>query len=249
MRISITAMYGCGRTVAPEDWYTASLPRPYRLYYVIGGHAYYTVGGERIPLKRKYFYLFPASMHFNVVQDKSDRLNHIYYDFMMNETVTSSEPLYCSVEDHPLLPTMLTLMENSILSYRYDGHTKLRDTVISTLETFLSLFLEIVEPKKTLSKDISQAIEYIEQNYMDEISVKEIARLVFLDEGYFIKKFKRELGVTPYSYIKNLRMAVARELRCGGQALKDAAQSAGFKYPSSYCRALSREKDKERSRK
>ena len=244
MKINVTALYGCGSCVAPEDWHTGGIPRPYRLYYVIGGKAYYTSGGERIPLTSGSFYLFPSSLPFNVVQDRCDRLNHLYYDFMMSPSVISSAPLTCSIEDHPTLKSLHALMAETVGSYDHGKGAELRDTVIKALEAFLSLFLEIASPEKLLSPDISRALEYIEQNYSEDISVGELARLVFLDEGYFIKKFKRELGTTPYAFIKNLRLAVARELRSGGSSLKDATATAGFKYPSSYCRAISRQRKK-----
>ena len=81
-------------------------------------------------------------------------------------------------------------------------------------------------------------MDYIERNYAEDISVKKIADMVFLDEDYFIRKFKKALGITPYAYIRNLRLAVAKELRYSGVSQKDAAASVGFKYASSYCRAI-----------
>ena len=243
MKISVTALYSCGSCVAPPDWDTKGSPRPYRLYYVIDGEAYYTERGERRRLLPKHFYLFPSSMPFNVQQDSENRLNHLYYDFMMTPSVVSAAPLCCSVDDHPLIQKLLTLMQESVNSYRYEKCSELEGVVISLLEGFLSLFLEIAPPKKTLDKDVVFALEYIEKNYAEEISVKGIAELVYLDEDYFIRKFKRSLGITPYAYIRNLRLAVARELRHGGESLTGAAASVGFKYPSSYCRALNKKRD------
>lgn len=237
MKISITALYTCGETIAPPDWDTSMMPRPYRLYYVIDGKAYYTVGGEKKELKKGHFYLFPSSMPFNVVQDSNARLNHLYYDFMMTPSVVSPEPLFCSAEDNILMISMLSVMRQSIQYYCCEGKHELFDTVVSSLATFLSLFLEITKPSKTIDSDIVTALTYIEQNYSDNISVKEIASLVFLDEDYFIKKFKKCLGITPYSYIRNLRMAVVKELRHNGVSLNRATSLAGFKYASSYCRA------------
>lgn len=237
MKITVTALYGCGQTVAPTDWYTKGIPRPYRLYYVISGRAYYSVGGERTELCKDHFYLFPSSMPFNVTQDGEDRLNHLYYDFMMTPSVVSAQPLVASLGDHPLIPPLLDLMRESVLSYRYGSHTELRGTVISLLEAFLSLLYEIAPTKMHIDTDILSAIEYIEENYREDITVKGIATLVHLDEDYFIRKFKRNLGITPYAYIRNLRLAVARELRYGGESLKNASSAVGFKYPSSYCRA------------
>ena len=135
-----------------------------------------------------------------------------------------------------------SLMRGSVREYRYEGHAELFDTVKSTLEAFLSLFFEIASPENTMSADIARALEYIEGNYAEDISVKKLSELLYLDEDYFIKKFKATLGITPYAYIKNLRMAVAKELRHNGASLKDATAAAGFKYSSSYCRAISKQR-------
>ena len=240
MKITVTALYSCGECVAPSDWNTSATPRPYRLYYVIGGEAHYTVGGVKKKLGQGCCYLFPSSMPFNVVQSEEHHLNHLYFDFMMNPTIVSTEPLCCRPEDHPLFPIMITLMRNCVQGYRYEKRRELYDTVVSALATFLSLFLEIAMPKRCMDNEIVGALEYIEQHYAEDISVKSIAGLLFLDEDYFIKKFKRYMGVTPYAYIRNLRMAVVRELCYNGEKLTDATALAGFKYPSSYCRAKRR---------
>ena len=244
MQIKVTAIYGCGECTAPPDWYTKGLPRPYRLYYVIEGVAHYSLGGEKTELLPGHFYLFPSSLPFTVEQDSKHRLNHLYYDFMMSPSVISATPLCCSTDEHTLLPAFLTLMRSSIKEYRYEGHAELFDTVISTLEAFLSLFLEIAKPKKEISADIIKALEYIESNYAEDIRVRDIADLLYLDEDYFIKKFKSTMGITPYAYIKNLRMAVTKELCKNGETLKSASATAGFKYPSSYCRAVAKRQEK-----
>lgn len=243
MKVKVTALYSCGMCIAPENWRTNGIPRPYRLYFILGGNAGYYMGGVRHTLEINKFYLFPSSMPFNTEQDMDDRLNHLYFDFMMSPSVISAEPLCCSADENPLFTPLLDLMKQSVTAYRYGGRSELRDTVISILEAFLALFLEISRPTKALSEDIVRALEYIEQSYSGDISVREVADAVYLEVGYFIKKFKAALGITPYAYIKNLRMAVARELRHGGESLKDASASAGFKYPSSYCRALSKQKN------
>ena len=242
MKITVTAIYGCGESVAPSDWHTLGIPRPYRLYYIIGGEAHYSLKGKKHRLMHNHFYLFPSSAPFNVEQNPNDRLNHLYYDFMMTPSVVSVAPMCCSPEDHPLLPVLLLLMRSSIQKYRYEGHRELFDTVKSSLDAFLSLFLEIARPDNTMSADIAKALEYIECNYAKDISIKKIAELLYLDEDYFIKKFKAAMGITPYAYIKNLRMAVTKELRHGGMSLKDATAAAGFKYSSSYCRAISKQR-------
>ena len=242
MKISSLVLYATGECIAPKDWNTSARPRPYRLYYVIDGEASYTVGGEKTRLLPGHFYLFPSSMPFNASQNIDNRLNHLYYDFMMTPSVVSAEPLCCSLDAHPLFRPLLDIMRRSVKEYRYEGKAELYGTVVSMLSAFLSLFLEIAKPKKNMDADIATALEYIEENYAADISVGDLASVTFLDEDYFIKKFKKNLGITPYQYIKNLRMAVVKELRHVGETLSHAAASAGFKYVSSYCRAK-RKKD------
>ena len=247
MKISVTAIYGCGECVAPSDWHTSGIPRPYRLYYILGGEAHYSFRGEKHRLLPDHFYLFPSSAPFKVKQNNTDRLDHLYYDFMMTPAVVSAAPMCCAPCDHPLIQPLLTLMRGSVREYRYEGHAELFDTVKSTLEAFLSLFFEIVSPDNAVSADIVKALEYIERNYAEDISVKKLSELLYLDEDYFIKKFKANVGITPYAYIKNLRMSVTKELHHSGVSLKDASSAAGFKYPSSYCRAVSISKSKKHS--
>ena len=246
MKITVTALYNCGMCTAPEDWNPKSIPRPYRLYYVISGKAYYSIKGEKTELLPGHFYLFPSSMPFNVTQDSENRLNHLYYDFMLSPAIVSAEPLSASLEDHPLFEPMLELMKKTVCAYRYESEARLHDSVVSILEAFLAIFSDIALPKKNVDADIVRALEYIEQSYSEDITVKSIAELVYLDEDYFIRKFKKNLGITPYAYIKNLRLAVARELRFGGQTMKSAASAVGFKCASSYCRAISKETPKVR---
>ena len=238
MKVEVTALYSCGMCIAPADWNPTGIPRPYRLYYILGGDAYYCYSGERTRLLEGHFYLFPSSLPFNVKQDKENRLDHLYFDFMMTPATVSAKPLCCSLDAHPMMPEMLSLLKSGVKRYRYEKENELFPTVVSLLEAFLSLFLECVPNEESIGSDILSAVEYIERNYAEDISVKKIADMVFLDEDYFIRKFKKALGITPYAYIRNLRLAVAKELRYSGVSQKDAAASVGFKYASSYCRAI-----------
>ena len=238
MKISVSALYSAGECVAPADWNTHGSPRPYRLYYILGGDAVFFTGGEEIKLEVGKFYLFPSSLPFNVRQDPERRLDHLYFDFMMSPAVVSSRPLSCSGDAHPVFASLLPFMRECVRQYRYGERYELKDAVICALEAFLSVFCEIASAEISFSADILKALEYIESHYSEEISVRGIAELLHLDEDYFIRKFKKALGTTPYSYIRNLRLAVVREMRYSGETLSASSAAAGFKYASSYCRAI-----------
>ena len=246
MKVTVTALTAAGICVAPLNWKIATAPRPYRLYYVLGGKAYFRTATREFILEKDKFYLFPSTLPFIIRQDEEERLEHLYYNFMMDTPVVSLEPLVFSGEDHPLITPTLELMKESVLAYRAScgvAHSsELRGTVVSVLESFLSLALTVKPPENSIDREIVSAIEFVEKHYYEDITVKELAARSYLSADHFIRRFKRAVGITPYSYIRNLRMSVVTELMDSGLSLAEASETVGFKHPSSCCRALHRQK-------
>ncbi len=245
MKITVTALPFCGSCIAPRKWITNIRTHPYRLYYVRGGSAYFRCGNEEMKLQKNCFYLFPSTLPFLIRQDPEDRLDHLFFHFLMSPPLIAPAPIVCSLDEHPLLPAVQKLMEESVERYRpyYRGpyvEESLKSTVVSTLETFLNLLFAIKQFPATIDRDILTSVEYIESHYREEFSVRDLAALVCLDEDYFIRKFKKSLGVTPYSYLLNLRLGIAAELRDLGATVTEAALSVGFRHPSAYYRAIKR---------
>ena len=240
MKINVTALTAAGRCVAPLDWHTDTTPRPYRLYYVLGGEAYFRTATREFMLETGKLYLFPSTLPFIIKQNADSRLEHLYYNFIMDTSIVALEPLEFSPEDHPLFPPLLELMEASVTEYRRGDsqNEELKGTVISLLESFLSLALSIKPHENSLDREILDAIEYIELHYSEDISVEMLAERAYLSTDHFIRRFKHAVGITPYSYVRNLRMSVVNELMQSGASLTKASGAVGFKHPSSCCRAL-----------
>jgi len=70
---------------------------------------------------------------------------------------------------------------------------------------------------------------YLEANYRKRISVADLARTVFLSEGYFLRAFKRAYGVTPIACQLALRVQAARGmLRFTSLSCKEIAARLGY---------------------
>lgn len=233
-----TTLLTFGIELAPENWKTQSLPRPYRLYYIKGGTAYFRIGKNEFPLLKNHFYLFPSSLPFLVHQDPDDRLNHMYFDFIVSPPIVTTKPISSSVEDNPLFPMYLELLEATVDQYITNKNNDAKDVISSLLEAFLSLFLAVNPGQKDIDNDILKGIAYIESHYKENIAIKDLASSLFLSEDYFIRKFKKAMGVTPYSYLTGLRLSIACSLIAQGVTLSEAAAATGYQYPSSLCHAL-----------
>ena len=73
---------------------------------------------------------------------------------------------------------------------------------------------------------------------MENITVEAMASMSYLNVDYFIRKFKKETGITPYAYLSDLRKSIAATLITGGATLKEAAEAVGYEHSSSLCNAL-----------
>lgn len=75
---------------------------------------------------------------------------------------------------------------------------------------------------------VRAACDFIEERYMHAVSTDLLARHVGLHKSHFIRTFHRATGIAPQTYLRQLRIARARDLICEGAELCEAAQSVGF---------------------
>lgn len=101
-----------------------------------------------------------------------------------------------------LFDKMNETYENSYLlsvSYFY----QLLDDIYKKLQTF---------PKSAAYTTIEPAIEYIENNYNQNIAIHTLAELCNCSESGFFKLFKKSTGVTPIAYKHNIMIQHALDL-------------------------------------
>lgn len=76
---------------------------------------------------------------------------------------------------------------------------------------------------------VNTIIEFINENYMKDISLDIISQTMYLSPAYISKIFKEEIGESPINYLIKVRLSKADEfLRKGGFSIKDIAHSVGY---------------------
>lgn len=84
---------------------------------------------------------------------------------------------------------------------------------------------------------MQKAIEYIQGNFQDELTLAMVANAVDYpgDLYSFIRSFKKANGLTPHQYIIESRLQAARNLITSGQcSITKAALACGFATPSQF---------------
>lgn len=93
----------------------------------------------------------------------------------------------------------------------------------------------------TWIEGIQNAIEYIEENLTEEITVKEVAEKAYVSEFHFQRIFSVLCGFTVSEYIRKRRLALAaQELSGGNVKVIDIAVKYGYDSPDSFARAFTK---------
>lgn len=92
--------------------------------------------------------------------------------------------------------------------------------------------------KKVLIDPVEWIKDYVGKNYMNNISVVDLAAKVGLDPDYLTRKFKKKVNLNIQSYIIQTRITAARNLLAQGMSLKETAAMCGFGDSSSFSRAF-----------
>lgn len=86
---------------------------------------------------------------------------------------------------------------------------------------------------------IHEALSYIEENFQNDISVEDIARICGLNRSYFSKIFHQTIGKPPQEFLLHYRMAKASELLNLTQlTVGDIGNAVGYLNPLHFSRAF-----------
>ncbi|HEU0294938.1 MAG TPA: AraC family transcriptional regulator [Anaerolineales bacterium] len=102
---------------------------------------------------------------------------------------------------------------------------------LSTLGLLIGRYADASPAEERLGKEkkaIRQACDYIEGHSSRGLSLKELAQHVALSPFYFLRLFRAEVGMPPYTYLESVRVRHAQRLIESGKPLAEVALEAGF---------------------
>ena len=85
---------------------------------------------------------------------------------------------------------------------------------------------------------IVQALEFIHQNYNQQIEIEELSNRLHLDNSYFIRLFKKYMRVSPFQYLKDYRLSMAISLLKAGNKVSDVAEMVGYSSVHAFSNAV-----------
>lgn len=230
--------YTVARTVMP-DFYT-TYPMHWHdemeIVYVESGEFDEFIDLEKYHVRKGDILLInPCLLHsFRLVDDSRTTFRTVIFNFNM---LTSNNTDACAIKY--LTPFIEGMYINPIHITPYQPHYEELKTSVQTLiaeydikEEYFELKIkselfnlfhilfsyffkpEIHEPniKDNTTRNIKTILDYIEDNYMNTITIDELAECVNLSKHYFMRFFKRYMGMTCIEYINDYRLNVATNL-------------------------------------
>jgi AraC-like DNA-binding protein len=95
-------------------------------------------------------------------------------------------------------------------------------------------------PRKLAASDArtAQVRDLLFDRVAENVRLDELARVAELSRFHLIRLFRRRYGVTPFAYLRNLRVERARDALRSGAALAEIAANLGFADQSHLGRAF-----------
>lgn len=229
MKLTDISFATFGRTISKNRLFPERAQGINKLYYINEGSIRLETADGVYKLEEGHLYLIPQSLIISLFAEYTD---HTFFDFFTAPLIINDSILDITLSNHPLIESSFQALNMFVEKYpmkRITHRNHYYDYVKSSLNNLLFLISEEFKILTVNDLLINQAIDYIHHNYFNDISVSHLAEKFHLEEGTFIRRFKRVTSTTPYKYIRNLRINIASALaKEGSYTLSEIASMVGY---------------------
>lgn len=215
----------------------------YKVHYVIRGECKVYICEKEIQLKTGDVLLVPRDEPMHYVKNSVHNLERYWCSFDLG----ISRPIFhfdascisCRVDNQKIS----AVFENLIKHQKSDCIENILMQKICLLELLNILIYSLNISKKQILNDNSfckKVNQYIENHFMERISIKDLAAYTHFQESYFSELFQKFFYQTPNKYINNYRLSYSASLLIGDNKLTVSQISiqSGFNDPRYFSRVF-----------
>lgn len=199
----------------------------YRIWAIIDGSGQIETNFGNYTLKKGQLYYLPACSIYKT--DVEDKMTQYYIDFLPDSTFTSMENgfKFKNVREKEF-SLVVELMKKLESVYKKNDSKSLFMTH-SIMSTIFSLFYSSSTLNSSDFNKILPAVTYIEKNYKNPITLKELSSLTHYSPEYFSLLFKKLFNVSPIHFLIRKRINEAKRLLIlTPLPIADIAKQVGF---------------------
>ncbi len=256
-----------GQATFPYMVYRGRLPeyiRSYSLHWheemefivVIQGQGIVTVRAERYAVRQGDILVIPPQMLHGIEQQQELEMEYfnILFRLTMLEGAGGGEETVRRLYD-PGFPVSVLLRQGTELNQLLAGHMreliqnrKKKDGAYALMirSHLLAILYHIISSADVREArvphinydNLKPALQYIQEFYDRDITVRQAAQLCGFSDSYFMKLFRELTGTSFTQYLKRLRLEKAEALLRSGQRVGETAERVGFRNLSYFSRAF-----------
>lgn len=151
----------------------------------------------------------------------------------------------------PVFPNLVVSDQNLVQLFlqmhtTLEGETSRLERESLVREFLTQLILRCVENPpviQELGKErqfVKLVREYLKDNYVENVSLLQLAQMVGLSPEHLVRLFTAEIGLPPHTYQTQVRIARAKTLLAKGDSIADVAQKTGFADQAHFTRHFKR---------
>ena len=209
-------------------WVCKPCSHPFaRLYYIYSGGGTLTCNGETITMTAGNMYLLPSSLP--IAYKCPDQMEQLFFHVTLTTPegfdMLSLVPRICQL---PCTPESLALLKSIDDTEDYGQLLRIKTCISQNVVDCLRAE-NISVPIKAYSRDVLQAMAYIQNNLTVQLTGEQIAQALYVSPSFLYKRFKAEMGISLGAYQDKLIFYRAIQLLAERQiSLKEISQQLGF---------------------
>lgn len=235
-----------GRCAVPENWPDNVIMGINRLYYIHGGSGGYIENGRDHIFQKNMLYYFPYTSNFKVTSSHTDPIVHSYMDFELVPPILCSKICKINPNENRSVKAATDIFLSGAETIAVNGLTVgdfKNENELYSLCNAGAVYLAITAAKSASAivvndKIVIAVMEEMISKINKKLTVESLAAEQYITPDALIRRFKRTVGVTPYAYLKQLRLRTARYMLEEGNTLSETAAACGYSDSSALLHAL-----------
>lgn len=250
------ATYSLTRTESPDQSHFERHCHEFcELLYVVNGNGKYVVEGAEYPMRPNTLLLIrPYEFHY-VCPDRNSAYERFLIHFdsqapfdaaaelsILRNGEAQGRGIYVSApEVTQRIGIALAEIDETLrdLVGSSNSAAKQKTFLRASLSQIL-LWLSLAQPQESTtdrSDVVSRLIEHLNLHLTEDESLDELAQRFFVSKYYLCHAFRKQTGVSVFTYITTKRIAMAQRLLASGEPATSVAYQVGFRNYSSFYRA------------
>lgn len=207
----------------------------YYLLYMVKGMLNVSLPGGTQTLRSGQAVLFPPKYHYRYVYDGAESLNYLWVHFtgsyaeqFLRECGFFPLPFVCPQSDD----TRIVGEFHRLFEYFERDGAHLRQKRACALERLLLTLADDAASETEGAGTLEKSLRYIHAAYHTDLRIPELAKMENLSHSRYIALFQKKTGLSPVSYIVQMRIRTACDLlRNTDMSVKQIGLLVGYEDP------------------